>query len=112
MRFDRELLKGTTETVLLAVLSEQPLHGYELARRLRARTDGVFELGEGTLYPLLYKLEDKGLIKGKWESGDGQRRRRVYRITARGRRNLAARTEQWQALARGMALALQGVAYG
>jgi hypothetical protein len=52
MRFDRELVKGTTETVLLAVLSEEPLHGYELARRLRARTDGVFELGEGTLYSL------------------------------------------------------------
>jgi len=110
MRFDRELLKGTTDTLILAVISQGPVHGYELARRLRARTDGVFELGEGTLYPLLYKLEDNGLIAGKWQSAEG-RRRRVYRITARGRRKLATNTEQWSALSRGMALALKGVAY-
>ena len=69
MRFQRELLKGTTETLILAALQEAPTHGYELAERLRRRSEGVFELGEGTLYPLLYKLEAKGWIAGKWEGG-------------------------------------------
>ncbi len=68
MRFQRELLKGTTETLVLAVLRNAPAHGYELVGRLRQRSEGIFELGEGTLYPLLYKLEDTGLISGKWEA--------------------------------------------
>ena len=76
MRFDRELLKGTTETLLLAVLAAQPCHGYQLVERLKRRSEGIFELGEGTLYPLLYKLEAKRWIEGKWEAGSGQRRRR------------------------------------
>ena len=108
MRFDKELLKGTTETLVLTILAEAPSHGYELLERLRRRSEGVFELGEGTLYPLLYKLEAKGWVAGRWETSSGQRRRRVYRITPRGKRQLAQRTEQWQALAHGMALVLGG----
>ena len=106
MRFDKELLKGTTETSVLTVLAQTPCHGYELVERLRRRSEGILQLGEGTLYPLLYKLEAKGLIEGKWEAGTGQRRRRVYRITSRGRRQLAQRIKQWEALVRGMSLIL------
>jgi transcriptional regulator len=106
MRFQRELLKGTTETLILAVLRDAPSHGYELIERLRERSAGVFELGEGTLYPLLYKLEDKGLISGKWESGSGQRRKRVYRITPRGRKQLSRRSQEWKSLVQGMSLVL------
>lgn len=105
MRFDRELLKGTTDTSILAVLAETPCHGYELVERLRRHSEGVFELGEGTVYPLLYKLEAKGWIEGKWDTGSG-RRRRVYRITPRGRRQLAQRRKQWNELVRGMTLLL------
>ena len=106
MRFDKELLKGTTETLVLAVLTQTPCHGYQLVERVRARSEGAFELGEGTLYPLLYKLEAKGWIEGRWEAGSGRRRRRVYRITPRGRKQLADRTKQWQELVRAMALIL------
>lgn len=106
MRFDKELLKGTTETLVLTILASTPCYGYELGERLRRRSEGIFELGEGTLYPLLYKLEAKGWIKGRWEAGDGRRRRRVYRVTARGSRELAHRSSQWQKLASGMALVL------
>ncbi len=111
MRFDRELLKGTTETLVLATLGQQPSYGYELVERLRRQSDGIFELGEGTLYPLLYKLEAKGWIAGKWEAGPGKRRRRVYHITARGRRRLARRSEQWGELVRGMTLILGAPAH-
>ncbi len=111
MKFDKELLKGTTETVVLSVLAEEPSHGYQLVRQLKGRSQGIFELGEGTLYPLLYKLEAKGWIKGDWSPGDGRRPRRVYRITTGGRRELARRSQQWQTLAQGMALILGAPAH-
>ena len=106
MRFQRDLLKGTTETLILAVLRDAPSHGYKLVERLRERSEGIFELGEGTLYPLLYKLEDNGLISGKWEAGSGERRRRVYRITPRGRKQLTQRRQEWRSLVQGMSLIL------
>ena len=112
MRMDRQLLKGATDTALLALIAAGPAHGYELARRLKARSEGVLVLGEGTLYPLLYKLEDKGLIAGKWELAENQRRRRVYRITPKGRRQLTQRTKQWNTLVHGMQHLLGGTAYG
>ena len=111
MKLDKELLKGATETVVLAVLAVEPSHGYQLVQLLQRRSEGIFEFGEGTLYPLLYKLEAKGWIRGAWEAGDGRRRRRVYRVTSRGRRQLEKRTEQWAGLARGMTLILKGPAY-
>ncbi len=106
MKFDKELLKGTTETVVLATLAERPAHGYELVERLKRRSDGIFQFGQGTLYPLLYKLEAKNWIAGRWVPGTGQRRRRVYRVTPRGRKQLAKRTEQWRQLVRGVTLIL------
>ncbi len=111
MRFDRELLKGTTETFILAVVAETPCHGYQLVQQLQRRSAGILQLGEGTLYPLLYKLEAKGWIVGRWETSSTRRRRRVYRITTRGRRQLAQRAKQWAELARGMALVLGETAH-
>jgi len=108
MRFQRELLKGTTDLLVLAALQEGPCHGYDLMERLRRRSEGIFELGEGTLYPLLYKLEDKGWISGRWESAGNERRRRVYRLTPGGKKQLAERTVEWNALATGIALLLGG----
>ena len=106
MQMDRELLKGTSATLVLALLAEAPAHGYELAGRIKTRTEGILTLGEGTLYPLLYNLEGKGWISSAWQSGTGQRRRRVYSVTTAGRKQLAERTAQWQALVTSMNLAL------
>jgi len=111
MKLDKELLKGATETLVLAALADKPSHGYELVERLRRQSEGIFQFGEGTLYPLLYKLEAKKLIQGDWEAGDGQRRRRVYRLTSRGKKQLAGRTEQWQELVRGMSMILGGLSH-
>jgi len=105
------LLKGATETLVLSSLAEKPSHGYQLVERLRRRSEGIFELGEGTIYPLLYKLEAKGLIHGDWETGSGQRKKRVYRLTPRGKKQLAGRTEQWQELVRGMTLIVGGLTH-
>ncbi len=111
MKLNRELLKGTTETVVLAALARQPSHGYQLVQQLKAQSEGIFALGEGTLYPLLYKLEAKGLIRGRWESGTGGRRKRVYSLTRKGHRCLADRSAQWDQMVRGVALILGGKSY-
>lgn len=111
MKLDRELLKGTTETVVLAELARQPLHGYQLVERLRTQSEGILALGEGTLYPLLYKIEANGLVRGRWEEGVGGRRRRVYSLTRKGHRCLADRTAQWERLVRGVSLILGGKSY-
>jgi PadR family transcriptional regulator PadR len=93
-----EVLKGHLELLLLAALREQPAHGYRVVELLRERSDGLFELGEGTVYPALYRLEKRGLLASAWESGSG-RRRRVYRLTARGEKMLAVKRSEWTAFA-------------
>ncbi len=104
VKIDRELLKGTTEIVVLATIAQEPAHGYRIVRRLRYESEGILKFGEGTLYPLLYKLEANGCIAGQWKAGTGRRRRRIYRITPKGRKRLAAYTDQWARLVRGIAL--------
>lgn len=112
MRFQRELLKGTTDILVLAALQEGPCHGYDLMERLCRRSRGIFEMAEGTMYPLLHKLEAKGWIEGAWENTGSQRRRRVYRLTRSGRKQLADRAREWKVLAEGMALVLGGLDHG
>jgi len=84
--------------LLLAALRE-PAHGYRVVELLRDRSAGLFELGEGTVYPALYRLERQGLLASAWDASSG-RRRRVYRLTARGERALAKRRESWDAFSR------------
>jgi DNA-binding PadR family transcriptional regulator len=93
------LLRGHLDTLVLSVLKQAEAHGFEVLRRLEERGAGALRLKEGTLYPVLYRLEDAGLIAGKWEDGQRARRgprRRVYRITSRGSRELARRRQHWQ----------------
>jgi PadR family transcriptional regulator PadR len=93
-----EVLKGHLDLLLLAALREEPAHGYRVVELLRERSDGLFELGEGTVYPALYRLEKRGLLASAWESGSG-RRRRVYRLTARGEKALTVKRSEWRAFA-------------
>jgi PadR family transcriptional regulator len=89
-----EKLKGHLDLLLLAVLSRGPGHGYEVITRLRERSEGAFELPEGTVYPALHRLEAAGLLSSGWQEAGG-RRRRIYRLTPRGEAALAEQTEQW-----------------
>ncbi len=107
MRFDRELLKGNTATVVLAILSEGPLHGYQVAKEMRQRSGDTLQLGQGVLYPILHRLEDRGLIKGEWEQSTSTPSRKRYAITARGRAELRAKRIEWDAFAKAMAQVLQ-----
>lgn len=102
MRFDRELLKGNTATVVLAILAEGPLHGYQIAKEMRRRSDDALQLGQGVLYPILHRLEDRGLIRGEWEQQTGTPSRKRYAITRAGSAELRARRREWQAFSRAM----------
>jgi PadR family transcriptional regulator, regulatory protein PadR len=91
--------KGHLELLLLAALADGPGHGYSLIAALRARTDGLFDLAEGSVYPALHRLHDLGLVASEWQPVDG-RRRRVYWLTQRGAAALAKRRCDWEAFAR------------
>jgi PadR family transcriptional regulator PadR len=91
----RELKRGSTELLILALLEERDRHGYELARLIDERSRGAISFHAASLYPTLYRLEDKDLIEGRWVEKAGQRRRRYYRVTAAGRKTLASQRSVW-----------------
>ena len=97
MDFSLDLIKGSVVPVVLALLCERPMYGYEMVKLVNARTGGRLEWREGTLYPTLHKLESDKLIGSRWrESPDGGRPRKYYAITGRGRRELQRRASEWR----------------
>lgn len=96
MNYERELLKGNTECLLLHLINAQPTYGYQIIKQLERNSNGYFRFKEGTLYPALYRLEKDKLIKGKWEKLPSGQERRYYYITGKGRQVLAKRLAAWQ----------------
>ena len=94
--FDRELKKGSAELMILSLVEARPRHGYEISKLIESRSGGVVRFNVASLYPLLYRLEQRGWIKGRWVEEEGQRRRRFYRLTAEGRKMLAAQRHTWR----------------
>jgi DNA-binding PadR family transcriptional regulator len=92
-------LKGHLDALVLATLDDEPLHGYAVIEALRARSEGAFDLAEGTVYPVLHRLEADGLLTSNWSTVAG-RRRRIYRLSRRGRAALGRRRAEWQSFAR------------
>ena len=93
---DRELKKGSAELLILSLIEHEPRHGYELSKLIDSRSNGAIRFHVASLYPLLYRLEKRGWIEGRWVEKAGQRRRRYYRLTAEGRRVLAALRRNWR----------------
>ena len=108
MKFESQLLKGIAPAVVLEILSRGPMYGYELSRAIEQRSGDILTLGKGTLYPLLYNLEAKKLVKGKWETTDSGRERRYYSITGRGKTQLAKQKAQLRELTAGLNLVFGG----
>lgn len=108
MKFESQLLKGIAPAVVLEILSRGPMYGYELSRAIEQRSGDILTLGKGTLYPLLYNLEAKKLVKGKWETTDSGRERRYYSITGRGKTQLAKQKAQLKELSAGLNLVFGG----
>ena len=94
MKFERELLKGVAPVVVLEILSRGAMYGYELSEAVSNRSGNVLTLGRGTLYPLLYNLEAKELVRAQWREMENGRKRRYYEITAKGHEKLASQKEQ------------------
>jgi PadR family transcriptional regulator len=94
---DRELKKGSAEMLILSLLESRRRHGYEIAKLIEMQSGGVVRFSVASLYPLLYRLERRGWIDGKWVEKAGQRRRRYYRLTSAGKRMLAEQRSGWRA---------------
>ncbi len=88
--------RGSAELAILAVLKEQPLHGYEIARRIEQQTGGVLHFTLASLYPLLYRMEKRGWVKGAWQTSANGRKRRCYRLTPAGQKKLAPMRAEWR----------------
>ena len=93
--FDREVRKGSAETLILALLEERQRHGYEIGKLIDTRSNGAITFQVASLYPMLYRLEKRGLIQGRWVEKAGERRRRFYKLTAEGKNALKRQRSFW-----------------
>jgi PadR family transcriptional regulator PadR len=103
----RDLLTGSSNSLLLCLLEQQPMYGYQIVKELEARSQGYFRFKEGTLYPALHRLEKSGLITGNWQMLSNGRQRRYYHITDKGLAKLAQEKTQWQDFLKAVRLILQ-----
>jgi DNA-binding PadR family transcriptional regulator len=102
----QEVLKGHVDLLLLAALEDGPAHGYAVVEAVRGRSGGAFDLAEGTVYPALYRLENRGLLESGWAEERAARRRRVYRLTRKGRAELTRQRKVWTGYVGAMQAAL------
>jgi PadR family transcriptional regulator, regulatory protein PadR len=94
---DIKIKRGSGELAILALLNQEPLHGYEISKRIGQLTGGVLQFNLASLYPLLYRMEKRGWVKGQWEEAPSGRQRRCYRLTPAGKKQLAPLRKEWSA---------------
>ncbi len=104
----RELLKGTADTLVLSILAQGEMYGYQAVRELNRRSEGFFRFHEGTLYPILHRLENQGLLQGRWQRMPNGMERRYYSLTQHGVQVLAQRLTEWTGFARAVDLITSG----
>ena len=98
MRIERELMRGAGPAAVLLLLDQREMYGYQLVEALARQTDGILAMGQSTLYPLLYNLESKGLIRSKWREARSGRQRKYYKLTRKGTARLRSYRKQWNGL--------------
>jgi PadR family transcriptional regulator PadR len=103
-----ELLQGTLDMLILKSLQHEPMHGFGISVRIRQMSDEVLQVEQGSLYPALYRLEDQGWIKAEWGVSENNRKARFYELTAAGRKQLNAETENWARVSAAINLVLKG----
>jgi len=108
MRVSKELVKGSTSLLVLSVIEKKDMYGYQIIRDIELRSEKVFSLNEGTLYPILHSLEKEKFLVSYWEEGESSRKRKYYRMTDKGRKELSRKREEW----RGFSMAVARVAEG
>jgi PadR family transcriptional regulator PadR len=108
VRIRKQLLDGNVETLILAILEAGPSYGYQIVKEINERAAGILQLGEGTVYPVLYRLQEKELVSARWAAAENGRQRKYYRLNPKGRKALAVNCDQWQLLAGLMKRVLRG----
>lgn len=103
-----DLLQGTLDLLILKSLQHEPMHGFGIAVRIRQMSAEVLQVEQGSLYPALYRLEERGWIKAEWGTSENNRRARFYELTAAGRKQLTAETEDWRRVSAAINLVLKG----
>ena len=103
-----DMRKGSTTVLILSLLAEQPMYGYQLTKELASRSEGVFDLQEGTLYPALHRMEKDGLLTSYWEVVEEGPSRKYYALTDRGKDTLASKSRAWRGFARALLRVLEG----
>jgi PadR family transcriptional regulator PadR len=104
MSYDRELLKGSTDALLLSLIRQQSMYGYQIIKELKKRSNGYFKFKEGTLYPALHRMQREGLLNAEWRRLPTGQERRYYTITAKGEKVLATKLAEWQGFAKAVNL--------
>jgi PadR family transcriptional regulator, regulatory protein PadR len=107
-----DLLQGTLDLLIFKTLSTEPMHGYRIAARIQQLSDEVLRIEEGSLYPALYRLEQKGFIESEWGMTDTNRKAKFYKLTRKGRAEMDAEAESWQRLSRAVARVLRSIEQG
>ena len=110
MKIDKELMKGSTTMLILNLLAQENMYGYQMIKELSKKSQNVFEFQEGTLYPILHSLEEKELISSYWEESTAKKRK-YYSITDRGRKVLLDKKEEWKVFSEGISKAIGGVLF-
>ena len=110
MNYQRELLKGNTDTLLLSLIIQKPIYGYQIIKEMETKSNGYFQFKEGTLYPALHRLEKAGFIKGKWEKLPSGQERRYYHIQEKGEKALEDRLKTWRSFSMAVNMVMHPVA--
>ena len=107
--YSRELLKGTADTLVLSTFAQGEMYGYQVVKEIERRSDGFFRLKEGTLYPILHRLERQGLLQARWETMPSGTERRYYALTDAGREALRDRLSEWAGFAQAVGRVTAGI---
>lgn len=102
-----DLMQGTLELLILKTLARDSMHGYGIAQRIHAVADDLLKIEDGSLYPALYRMEERGWIKSKWDLSENNRRAKFYKLTSAGRRQLEAESDNWERISRAITRILQ-----
>ena len=110
MKFNKELSKGSTNLLVLNLLEKENMYGYQMIKKMQEQSNNLFEFQEGTLYPILHSLEEKGLITSYWDE-TGSKKRKYYSITKKGKEQLKEKKEEWKIFSNGINQVLGGVSF-
>ena len=111
MAVNKEFMKGSTSILILSLLEQQEMYGYQITQILKERSENIFELKEGTLYPMLHGLENENAVEAYWVEADNGKRRKYYRITKDGRKLLRRKKEEWDVYTKAVNMVIGGACY-